>query len=178
MQGRLHQCIDGLEAGPARPRRPDDLGPDEPASEQHDEHVRTNLEPESRQSHRYAGHVQDHRRDENQCDGSAGLGERGDEGEDDAVAEGLSRREQIRRNHRLAMTRTSRMDDAIEEGKRQQSPHGGAVVTDGADSRGHMLVEIDLHRNERAGDPGKICRPRHTAVRQTRAKRPCLRCLA
>ena len=169
---RPGQEIDRLEVELRRPCRPNDLAPDQPASQRDDQCVGDNLEIETGPGHRDAGHVQDHRCHQDQRDGAAGLRERCDERQHDAVSQALAGGEQIGRDHGLAMTGAGGVNDPVQEGETEQSPGGMAVVAHGANRRRHVLIEIDLHRDEEIEEPWEKRRSRHSATfRQANTER-------
>ena len=103
-------------------------------------------------------------RDQHDC--NERLEQRGRKGQHHAAAPGLFVRDQIGRDHSLAVTGPGGVKDAVEKRQREQAPRGSAVGLGGADQARELPVELGLLGKdpaEHAADRNRgSLRARHT----------------
>ena len=149
------------------------LAPHQPCAECRDQAVTCDFDDALDAAHGLGGDVEQPRADADDQHRDQRLRQRGDERQHDAAPRGLLIGDEIGGDHRLAVTGTRGVEDAVSERNAEQRPHGAAIVLRRADRRRHGPVEFGLLREQPADDAADLL-VRHrtrTAERVLRQRR-------
>ena len=140
------------------------------SADQRDQRVAGELDHPLGAAHLAGGGVEQRRRDADDRHRDKRLQQRRGKRQHDAAPPGLLVGDEIGRDHRLAVTGTGGVEDAVDERHAEQRPDRAAVGLGGADDARHVAIELGLLGEHPADDAvGRRRRGR----RARRAERRC-----
>ena len=139
------------------------LHPQQPRADRDDQQIAHDLDHPHGVAHHLGGGAEQRRGDADDRDRDQRLQHRRGERQHDAALPGLVIGDEVGRDHRLAVTRTGGVEDAVEERNAEQCHSRAAVGLSGADGARQQPVEPGLLGQNPAGHTADVGRRRCAA---------------
>ena len=174
MSVAVRRLMTGTIFPPRVDKRPP-LDPEKPRAQHRDQPIADHLDPAHRLVHRACSGAEQHRGDAHDRDCDQRLQNRGGKRQRNAAPPGLAIGDDVRRNHRLAVTGAGGMKDAIGEGQREQCPDRAAILLGRTDRCRQTAIEFGLLGEQPADDTvgrrrGGARRTERIALRESRRR--------